>query len=414
MIHLTAPEAIARVARGAFVIVTDDAGRENEGDLTIAAQFTTPEAVNLMATHGRGLICVAMTGERLDALDLPLMVAQERNGSGFGTAFTVSVEARQGVSTGISAADRARTISLLADPTARPGDFARPGHVFPLRARPGGVLERPGQTEAGVDLARLAGLEPAAAICEIMNADGTMARMPELERFAEEHGIGIVTVADLIAHRERIGDRFGLERPAGIARGAAARLPTRHGEFTLTAYPRAGSDQPDLALSMGAIGDGEPVLARVHSECLTGDVFGSGRCDCGEQLQRALARIAAEGRGVLLYLRQEGRGIGLHNKLLAYQLQDEGLDTVEANERLGFPADLRQYGAAAAMLRDLGVGRVRLLTNNPRKLDGLAGDGIEIVERVPLMVEPGEENARYLAAKRDRLGHLLSEQGAAD
>jgi 3,4-dihydroxy 2-butanone 4-phosphate synthase / GTP cyclohydrolase II len=353
-----------------------------------------------------------MTGERLDVLDLPLMVAPDRNGSGFGTAFTVSVEARDGVSTGISAADRARTIALLADPAATAGSFARPGHIFPLRARPGGVLERPGQTEAGVDLARLAGLEPASAICEIMNPDGSMARMPELEQFAERHGIGIVTVADLIAHRQARGETAV---PAtGIARGAVTRLPTPHGEFTVTAYPRPGSDQPDLALSMGEIADGEPVLARIHSECLTGDVFGSGRCDCGEQLQRALARIAAEGRGVLLYLRQEGRGIGLHNKLLAYQLQDEGLDTVEANERLGFPADLRHYGTAAAILRDLGVRRVRLLTNNPRKLAGLASGGIEVVERAPLLVDPGAENARYLAAKRDRLGHLLPEQGAAD
>lgn len=399
MVHLLVEQAIAEFRAGRFVILVDDAERENEGDLAIAAQFVTPEAVNFMARHGRGLICVAMTGERLDALKLPLMVPPDENSSGFGTAFTVSVEAKTGVTTGISAHDRARTIRLLADPTTTADDLARPGHVFPLRAKEGGVLVRPGQTEASVDLARLAGLEPAAAICEVMADDGTMARLPELERFAAAHGIGIVTVADLIAYRHR--------HEALIRRGVTTRLPTPYGEFAVTAYENPLSSLPDLALTVGAVADGAPVLVRVHSECLTGDVFGSARCDCGEQLHLALARIAAEGRGVLLYVRQEGRGIGLHNKLRAYQLQDQGLDTVEANERLGFPADLRTYGVGAQILADLGVRRVRLLTNNPRKVVGLAGHGLEIVERVPLIVPPGPDNRRYLATKRAKLGHLL-------
>ncbi|MDP9417159.1 MAG: bifunctional 3,4-dihydroxy-2-butanone-4-phosphate synthase/GTP cyclohydrolase II [Actinomycetota bacterium] len=398
MPHISIEQAIADLRQGRFIVIVDDEDRENEGDLAIAAQFATPESVNFMARHGRGLICVAMTGERLDALRLPLMVPADENSSGFGTAFTVSVEAKTGVTTGISAHDRARTIHLLADSTTSAGDLTRPGHVFPLRAKEGGVLVRAGQTEASVDLARLAGLEPAAAICEVMADDGTMARMPELERFAAEHGIGIVTVADLIAHRRR--------EEVLVRRGVTTRLPTPHGEFSVTAYENPLSPHPDLALTMGEVANGEPVLVRVHSECLTGDVFASGRCDCGEQLQRAMALIGAEGRGVLLYVRQEGRGIGLHNKLRAYQLQDQGLDTVEANERLGFPADLRTYGLGAQVLRDLGVRRLRLLTNNPRKVVGLEGHGLEIVERVPLVVPPGPDNRRYLETKRQKLGHF--------
>ncbi len=398
MPHISIEQAVAELRQGHFVVIVDDEDRENEGDLAIAAQFASPEAVNFMARHGRGLICVAMTGERLDALRLPLMVPSDENSSGFGTAFTVSVEAKTGVTTGISAHDRARTIHLLADPATTADDLARPGHVFPLRAKEGGVLVRAGQTEASVDLVRLAGLEPAAAICEVMADDGTMARMPELERFAAEHGIGIVNVADLITHRRR--------EEVLVRRGATTRLPTPHGEFAVTAYENPLSPHPDLALTMGEVANGEPVLVRVHSECLTGDVFGSGRCDCGEQLQRAMGLIGAEGRGVLLYVRQEGRGIGLHNKLRAYQLQDQGLDTVEANERLGFPADLRTYGLGAQVLRDLGVRRLRLLTNNPRKVVGLEGHGLEIVERVPLVVPPGRDNRRYLETKRQKLGHV--------
>jgi 3,4-dihydroxy 2-butanone 4-phosphate synthase/GTP cyclohydrolase II len=399
MPHISVEQAMADLRRGEFVIVVDDEDRENEGDLAIAAEFVTPEAINFMARHCRGLICVAMTGERLDELDLPLMVPPDRNSSGLGTAFTVSVEARTGVTTGISAHDRARTIRLLADPAATAAELARPGHVFPLRAKEGGVLVRAGQTEASVDLARLAGLGPAAAICEVMADDGTMARMPELERFADTHGIGIVTIAELIAYRSR--------HETLVQRGATTQLPTPFGEFAVTAYENPLYPHPDLALTIGDVADGEPVLVRVHSECLTGDVFGSARCDCGEQLRRAMALIAAAGCGVLVYVRQEGRGIGLHNKLRAYALQDQGLDTVEANARLGFPADLRTYGLGAQILRDLGARRLRLLTNNPRKVVGLEGHGLEIVERVPLIVPPGEHNRGYLEAKRQKLGHLL-------
>lgn len=404
MPHISIEQATADLRHGRFVVIVDDEDRENEGDLAVAAQFATPEAVNFMARYGRGLICVAMAGERLDALELPLMVQPNENSSGFGTAFTVSVEAKIGVTTGISAADRARTIQLLADPAAAAGDLSRPGHVFPLRAKDGGVLVRAGQTEASVDLARMAGLEPAVAICEVMADDGTMARMPELERFAAEHGVGIVSVADLIAHRR--------QEEVLVRRGVTTTLPTSHGVFNITAYENDLYPHPDLALTMGDVADGRPVLARVHSECLTGDAFGSGRCDCGEQLQRALALIAAEGRGVLLYVRQEGRGIGLHNKLRAYQLQDQGLDTVEANERLGFPADLRTYGLGAQILRDLGVQRLRLLTNNPRKVVGLEGHGLEITERVPLVVRPGADNRRYLETKQSKLDHLLEFEDA--
>jgi 3,4-dihydroxy 2-butanone 4-phosphate synthase/GTP cyclohydrolase II len=400
MTHISVEQAITDLRLGKFVIIVDDEERENEGDLAIAAQFATPQAVNFMARHGRGLVCVAMTADRLDALRLPLMVPSDQNSSGFGTAFTVSVEARTGVTTGISAPDRARTIRLLADPTTTADDLARPGHVFPLRAEDGGVLVRAGQTEASVDLARLAGLETAAAICEVMAEDGTMARMMELECFAAEHKIGIVAIADLIAYRR--------ERDVLVRRGATTRLPTPHGEFVLTAYENPLYPHPDLALTMGDVAGGEPPLVRVHSECLTGDVFGSARCDCGEQLQRALALIAAEGRGVLLYVRQEGRGIGLHNKLRAYQLQDQGLDTVEANARLGFPADLRTYGLGAQILYDLGVRRLRLLTNNPRKVVGLEGHGLKIIERLSLVIPPRRENQRYLETKQQKLGHLLN------
>jgi 3,4-dihydroxy 2-butanone 4-phosphate synthase/GTP cyclohydrolase II len=402
--RLTVDEAIAAFHDGKFVIIMDDEHRENEGDLAIAAQFATPEAVNFMAHHGRGLVCVAMAGERLDQLGLPLMVPPEENRSGFGTAFTVSVEARTGVTTGISAHDRSRTIRLLADPETTADDLVRPGHVFPLRARDEGVLVRAGQTEASVDLARLAGLVPAAAICEVMAPDGTMARMADLERQSSIHGIGIITIADIIAYRTA--------HETLAVRGATTRLPTPHGVFTVIAYDNPlYPHHPDLALTMGDVADGEPALVRVHSECLTGDVFGSGRCDCGEQLQQALALIAAEGRGVLLYLRQEGRGIGLHNKLRAYALQDGGLDTVEANHRLGFAADPRTYGLGAQILADLGVRRLRLLTNNPRKVVGLTGHGLEIVERVPLLVSAGPDNRDYLATKSARLGHMLEVTG---
>lgn len=403
MSRLSVDEAIRAFANGEFVIISDDESRENEGDLAIAAQFATPEAVNFMTRFGRGLICVAMTAERLDRLGLPLMVPHHENRSGFGTAFTVSVEARTGVSTGISAFDRSRTIQLLADPATARDDLVRPGHVFPLRAREGGVLERAGQTEASVDLARLAGLEPASAICEVMADDGTMARMADLERLSAEQGIGILTVADLIAYRKA--------HQTLARRGATTRLPTPHGVFAVTAYETELSSLPELALTLGNVSDSGPVLVRIHSECLTGDVFGSGRCDCGDQLQRALNLIAAEGRGVLIYSRQEGRGIGLHNKLRAYALQDEGFDTVEANHHLGFPADLRTYQISAHILADLGVRQVRLLTNNPLKIAGLAGHGMEVVERVPLVVPPGPDNERYLSVKTTKLGHLLDMRG---
>ncbi len=390
--------AIQAFRTGRFVIIVDDADRENEGDLAIAAQFCTPEAVNFMAREGRGLICVPMAAEWADRLGLPMMVPPTVNRSRFGTAFTVSVEAREGVTTGISAFDRAVTIRKLADPNATLDDFVMPGHVFPLRARPGGVLERDGQTEASVDLARLAGLHPVAVVCEIMNPDGSMARLPELERFAALHDIPLVHVADLIAYR------LVHERVAQCV--AETTLPTRYGTFRLRAYQRLGGEEIDLALVYGDVGD-DAVLVRLHSECLTGDVFGSQRCDCGEQLEAALSRIAAEGRGIIVYLRQEGRGIGLLNKLRAYHLQDQGLDTVEANLQLGFPADLRNYREAAIILRDLGVERIRLMTNNPRKVAALEELGFTIVERVPLELPPTEHNRRYLRTKRDKLGHLV-------
>jgi len=390
-------EATRRFREGEFVILVDDEHRENEGDLAIAAEHVTPDAVNFMARFGRGLICAALTESRCDELDLPLMVRD--NTAPYGTAFTVSVEARGKVTTGISAADRSATIRALADPETRPSDLLRPGHVFPLRARRGGVLKRAGQTEASVDLARLAGLRPAAAICEILNDDGTMARIPDLATYAREHGIPILTVAELIRHR--------LSNESIVERVASPRLPTAFGEFRLHAYRSGLTGEEHIALVRGEIDPDEPVLVRVHSQCLTGDVFGSARCDCGAQLEAALERIAAEGKGVLLYLLQEGRGIGLVNKLRAYELQDHGHDTVEANERLGFAADLRDYGVGAQILRDLGVRRMRLMTNNPGKFVALAGYGLEIAERLQLEIPPTESSRGYLEAKRDKLGHLL-------
>ena len=399
MPFITVEEAIEDFRQGRFVIIVDDPNRENEGDLCLAAEMVTPAAINFMAREARGLICTPMAADWIDRLSLPSMVASGANSSRFGTAFTISVEAREGVTTGISAYDRAVTIAKLADPEATGADFAMPGHVFPLRAREGGVLERGGQTEASVDLARLAGLRPVAVICEIMDDDGRMARLPRLERFAEEHRVGIVTVADLIAWRTAHEATFG--------RLAETVLPTEYGEFRVLAYGNDPEGDVDLALVLGDLNGPEPVLARVHSECLTGDVFGSRRCDCGEQLELALERIGTEGRGALIYLRQEGRGIGLLNKLRAYHLQDNGLDTVEANLELGLPIDQRDYGRAARILRDLGVSRVRLMTNNPDKVAGLTNLGIDVVERLPLVVPATAQNAHYLEVKQRKMGHLL-------
>ena len=399
-------EAAEELRQGRMVILVDDENRENEGDLVIAAEKVTPEAIAFMAKHGSGLICLALTPEKVEQLQLPL---QPRRGpSRYGTAFTVSIEAREGVTTGISAHDRAHTILTAVRPDAGPSDLCTPGHVFPLRARPGGVLTRAGQTEGSVDLCRIAGLSPAAVICEIMNDDGTMARMPQLEGFAERHGLKICTVADIIEYRRRTETL--VSRAVG-----PIRLPTLWGEFQLFCYESKVDPQPHLALTKGLDLDEEgkprpieePVLVRVHSECLTGDTFGSLRCDCGPQLHAALERIEAEGRGVVLYMRQEGRGIGLVNKLKAYELQEEGLDTVEANERLGFKADLRDYGVGAQILRDLGLRRIRILTNNPKKIHGLAGFGLQIVEQLPLQVPPNEHNREYLITKKRKLGHLI-------
>jgi len=390
-------DAIEAIRAGKMVIVVDDEDRENEGDLTIAAEKITPEAINFMARHGRGLICLAMTAERLDELEIPLMVSQ--NSSRFETAFCVSIEAKEHTTTGISAADRAATVLAAIDPATKPSDLVRPGHVFPLRARNAGVMVRAGQTEAAVDLARIAGFSPAGVICEIMNEDGTMARVPQLSSFARRHHLHMITVADLITYRMRTESL--------VKRVASTKLPTEYGEFRLYAYENQIDKQTHLALVCGDISDGKNMLVRVHSQCLTGDVLRSARCDCGAQLDEAMRRISVEGRGVLLYLNQEGRGIGLANKIRAYALQDEGLDTVEANERLGFKADQRDYGIGVQILRDLGVRSMRLLSNNPRKLVAIEGYGLSVTEWLPLEIPASASTLRYLTTKRTKLGHVL-------
>ena len=393
----TIPEAIEDIEAGKFVIIVDDEGRENEGDLAIAAERVTPEAINFMAKYARGLICLPIIGERLDELEIPMMV--QENTSRFSTAFTVSIEAKHRVSTGISAYDRAATIKAVLDPDTRPEDIIQPGHMFPLRAREGGVLVRAGHTEAIVDFTRLAGLYPAGVICEIMNDDGTMARLPELEVMAGGHGIRIISIAELIAYRRKHENL--------VQRVAEASLPTKYGEFTIIAYRSVIDPDEHVALIKGDISTAEPVLVRVHSECLTGDVFGSLRCDCGDQIVLAMQAISREGRGVFLYMRQEGRGIGLHNKLRAYALQDQGMDTVEANVALGFAPDLRDYGIGAQILVDLGLHEIRLLTNNPKKVVGLEGYGLKVIESVPIIARANPVNAHYLETKRDKLGHHL-------
>lgn len=395
----TIPEAIEDFRAGKMVIIVDDEERENEGDLAVAAEKVTPEIINFMATHARGLICMPIAAQRLDELGIPLMVGDPWNSSSHHTAFTISVDAKHKTSTGISAHDRAVTVHTLLDPKTTLADLVMPGHIFPLRAKEGGVLVRAGHTEASVDLARLAGLYPAAVICEIMNEDGTMARLPQLEKFAERWGLKIITIRDLIAYRHQ-HERL-------VTRLAEANLPTRYGDFRIIAYRSKVDVNEHVALVRGDIAGDEPVLVRMHSQCLTGDVFHSLRCDCGDQIALALQAIAAEGRGVLVYMRQEGRGIGLHNKILAYALQDQGMDTVEANLELGFPPDLRQYGIGAQILVDLGLKRIRLLTNNPKKVVGLEGYGLTIVEQIPIRGEVNPYNYRYLKAKQDKLGHLL-------
>jgi len=396
----TIEEAIEDIRQGKLVVVVDAADRENEGDLTIAAQFATPEAINFMTKEGRGLICLCLTEERCDELGLRQMT--EKNETPYGTAFTVSVEAREGVTTGISAPDRSRTIQVAIDPKAKAEDLVQPGHVFPLRAREGGVLMRAGQTEAAVDLARLAGLIPAGVVCEIMNEDGTMARVPDLIPYCERHGLKLVTVADLIEYRR--GHEQLVERMTTV------QLPTAYGDFTAVAFREKLTGKHHVALVRGDVDGAENVLVRVHSECLTGDVFHSLRCDCGEQLGQALSRIAFEERGVLLYMAQEGRGIGLLNKLRAYELQENGLDTVEANLELGFQPDMRDYGIGNQILADLGLSTIRILTNNPKKITGIEGYGLEVVEQVPIETAPTPQNVRYLATKRDKLGHKLHHQ----
>ena len=391
-------DAVDAIRAGKMIIIVDDADRENEGDLMIAAEKVTPDAINFMARYGRGLICLSMTPERLDELEIPLMVSQ--NSSRFDTGFCVTIEAKHRTSTGISASDRAATVLAAIDPATTPGDLARPGHMFPLRSRTGGVLVRTGQTEAAVDLARIAGLYPAGVICEVMNEDGTMARVPQLTRFAKRHGILLVTVADLIKYR--------MHNESLVRRVATAKLPTDYGEFMCHAFENQIDHQAHIALVRGDIGDGKDVLVRVHSSCLTGDGLHSIRCDCGAQLDAAMRKIADEGRGVLLYLNQEGRGIGLANKIRAYELQDEGFDTVEANERLGFKADQRDYGMGVQILKELGVRTMRLLSNNPRKLVGVEGYGLSIAEWLPLEIPASESTRRYLKTKKEKLGHKLS------
>ncbi len=409
-VRATVEEAVEEIRNGRPIIVTDDEDRENEGDIVIAAQFCTPDMVNFMATYARGLICVPLTEERADALNLAPMA--DVNTAPLGTAFTISVEAAEGVTTGISAADRARTIQMLANPEAGPRSFTRPGHVFPLRAKPGGVLVRAGQTEASVDLCRMAGLEPVAVVCEIIKDDGTMARMPDLEKFARKHSLKILTVADLIAYR--VAHERLVERVEEI------QMPTRFGNFRAIGYRTLIDKKEHVALVMGDVTTAEPVLVRVHDKCVTGDVFGSLRCDCGEQLEAAMSKIAEDGRGAVLYMDQEGRGIGLHNKLRAYKLQEGGLDTVEANVALGLPAESRDYGIGAQILVDLGIREMRLMTNNPIKIQeldlfgelrgaGLDGYGLRVVERVPIEVTANAHNIRYLATKRDKMGHYLDQ-----
>ncbi|HET7712087.1 MAG TPA: bifunctional 3,4-dihydroxy-2-butanone-4-phosphate synthase/GTP cyclohydrolase II [Thermoanaerobaculia bacterium] len=393
----TVLEAAELYRRGEFVIIVDDEDRENEGDLCIAAEKVTPESINFMARFGRGLICLALTEERCQELDLPLMV--EQNTSNYGTAFTVSIEARGRVTTGISARDRSETVRVAIDPKSRPQDLLRPGHVFPLRAKKGGVLKRAGQTEASVDLASIAGMTPAAVICEIMNEDGTMARLPDLREFAIQHGLKIISVADIIQYR--------MQAEKHVHCLASPRLPTEYGEFRVHAYKSDITGEEHLALVMGEISESDEVLVRVHSSCLTGDVFHSSRCDCGDQLDRAFELVAKEGKGVILYLLQEGRGIGLLNKLKAYELQDQGDDTIEANAKLGFAPDIRDYGTGSQILRDLGVRKIRLMTNNPAKYVAIEGFGLEIVERVPLEIAPSQDTQKYLETKKKKLGHIL-------
>ncbi len=393
----TVEEAVEDIRQGKFVIIVDDEDRENEGDLAVAAEFATPDAISFMANHGRGLICMPIIGERLDSLGIDLMVGG--NTARLGTAFTVSVDAVGGTTTGISAGDRAATVKALLDPNTKPSDLARPGHLFPLRYAEGGVLVRAGQTEGIVDLVKMAGLYPAGVICEIMNQDGTMARLNDLEGFSQEHGIKIISIAQLVAYRK--------QHETLIKRITETKLPTLYGDFTAIAYKSAIDAEEHVALVKGNVASEEPVLVRVHSQCLTGDTFGSLRCDCGEQVRKSLEMIQEDGRGVLLYMRQEGRGIGLHNKLRAYQLQDTGLDTVEANEKLGFPPDLRWYGIGAQILVELGIRNIRLLTNNPKKVVGLDGYGLNIVERVPIQIPPNDVNKQYLHTKLTKLDHLL-------